>query len=181
VLFFGCRRAEEDFIYERELKGYAADRTLTGLHIAFSRDGPNKVYVQNLLREEGKAVWGYLSGAESRPAAHVYVCGATRMGHDVLEALEAVRRREGGGGVCLLPRCSSAPSHPIPPLPFPHPPPLHYLLCAGRRRAREAVSGRGEQVREADAGGPPLRAGAVERVRRRGRDGRQWQWGALPC
>ncbi len=122
VLFFGCRRAEEDFIYERELKGYAADRTLTGLHIAFSRDGPNKVYVQNLLREEGKAVWGYLSGAESRPAAHVYVCGATRMGHDVLEALEAVRRREtvggareGGGGVCLLPHCSSALSpHSLP-------------------------------------------------------------------
>jgi NADPH-ferrihemoprotein reductase len=93
VLFFGCRRAEEDFIYERELKGYVADRTLTGLHIAFSREGPQKVYVQDLLRQEGQGVWRSLSGGGSdeggRPA-HVYVCGATRMGHDVMAALEAV-------------------------------------------------------------------------------------------
>lgn len=42
-LFFGCRSAKEDFIYQQELEGYKASGVLAGLHVAFSRDGPSKV------------------------------------------------------------------------------------------------------------------------------------------
>ena len=43
ILFFGCRRAEQDFIYEQELLGYGAQGTLTQLHTAFSRETNAKV------------------------------------------------------------------------------------------------------------------------------------------
>ena len=51
-LFCGCRRRSEDFLYGRELQGFAADSTLTRLLVAFSRAGPSKVYVQHLLQEQ---------------------------------------------------------------------------------------------------------------------------------
>lgn len=38
VLFFGCRRRDEDFIYEQELLEYSRDKTLTALPLAFSRE-----------------------------------------------------------------------------------------------------------------------------------------------
>jgi NADPH-ferrihemoprotein reductase len=72
LLFFGCRRSDEDFIYEDELLGYTQDGTLTNLYTAFSREQTKKVYVQNKLAEEGARVWSLLSLAEP---AYFYVCG----------------------------------------------------------------------------------------------------------
>jgi NADPH-ferrihemoprotein reductase len=42
-LFFGCRSSAEDFIYRAELEGYLASGVLSGLHVAFSREGASKV------------------------------------------------------------------------------------------------------------------------------------------
>ena len=55
---------------------------LSSLHTAFSRDGAEKVYVQHLIKREAKAVHALLN-----EGAHVYVCGGTRMGKDVKEAI----------------------------------------------------------------------------------------------
>jgi len=101
TLFFGCRSREEDFIFRAELEGFLADGTLAALHVAFSRAQRDKVYVQHLLRERRDELFAALEGAErgsgagagAAPAArraHVFVCGATRMGADVLQAFEAV-------------------------------------------------------------------------------------------
>ncbi len=38
VLFFGNRHMRRDFLYQEELRRFVADRTLTCLHTAFSRD-----------------------------------------------------------------------------------------------------------------------------------------------
>lgn len=38
VLFFGCRKKSEDYIYEDELTSYEKDGTIADLHVAFSRD-----------------------------------------------------------------------------------------------------------------------------------------------
>jgi sulfite reductase alpha subunit-like flavoprotein len=42
-LFFGCRSSSEDYIYMQELEGYLASGVLSGLHVAFSREGASKV------------------------------------------------------------------------------------------------------------------------------------------
>ena len=42
VLFFGCRKKSEDYIYEDELTTYSQDGTLAKLHVAFSRDQVRK-------------------------------------------------------------------------------------------------------------------------------------------
>jgi sulfite reductase (NADPH) flavoprotein alpha-component len=49
------------------------------------------VYVQHLIADAGADVWALLARG-----AHVYVCGATSMGHDVLAAFEAVHEAHGG-------------------------------------------------------------------------------------
>ena len=70
VLYFGCRRKAEDYIYEEELAKYLEDGTLSKLHVAFSRDQANKVYVQHLMKENRSEVFKLLEGG-----GHVYVCG----------------------------------------------------------------------------------------------------------
>lgn len=38
ILFFGCRRHQEDFIYEKEILEYFKQGIITQLYLAFSRD-----------------------------------------------------------------------------------------------------------------------------------------------
>lgn len=51
LLFFGCRHAGHDFIYEAELRGFQGSGTLSRLEVAFSRDGRAKTYVQHRMAE----------------------------------------------------------------------------------------------------------------------------------
>jgi NADPH-ferrihemoprotein reductase len=87
VLFFGCRRRDEDFIYEQELLSYTQNGTLTNLFTAFSRENSmKKVYVQHLLAEEGDMVFELVD----QQNAYFFVCGGTSMGTDVNKALEQI-------------------------------------------------------------------------------------------
>ncbi|EQC33246.1 hypothetical protein SDRG_09229 [Saprolegnia diclina VS20] len=91
VLFFGCRRQSEDYLYADELAAFQSSGTLTQLHCAFSRDTATKVYVQHLIATQGAYVYELL-----RNGAHVYVCGATVMGADVHKAIVSVVQKHGG-------------------------------------------------------------------------------------
>lgn len=80
VLFFGCRKRSEDFLYEKEWQQY---KEVLGdnfvLHTAFSRDGPKKVYVQHQLEEYGEEIHKLLE-----QKAYFYVCGdAAHMAREV--------------------------------------------------------------------------------------------------
>ncbi len=88
MLFFGCRRPDQDYLYAEELKGYAADG-LVELHTAFSRlDGEPKTYVQDLVRREQDRVWALIEAG-----AIVYVCGdGGKMEPDVKCALVDIYR-----------------------------------------------------------------------------------------
>lgn len=92
VLFFGCRRRDEDYIYANELAQFEAQGVLTQLHLAFSREQDEKVYVQHLVAQHGEAVWDLVH----RENAYVYVCGATGMGNDVHRVLVEILERHGG-------------------------------------------------------------------------------------
>ena len=81
-LFYGHQHHDRDFFYEDELAGMKAAGVLTRLSLAWSRDGAEKFYVQDRMRQTGREVWqGIAEGA------YVYVCGAIAMGRDVEHAL----------------------------------------------------------------------------------------------
>jgi sulfite reductase (NADPH) flavoprotein alpha-component len=81
-LFFGHQRRDYDFFYEDELAGMKAAGALTRLSLAWSRDGSEKFYVQDRMRQLGRELWAWLADG-----AHIYVCGdAKRMAKDVERA-----------------------------------------------------------------------------------------------
>jgi NADPH-ferrihemoprotein reductase len=52
VLFFGCRHRNHDYIYESELTGAVEASALSKLHVAFSRMGASKDYVQHHMEAQ---------------------------------------------------------------------------------------------------------------------------------
>jgi sulfite reductase (NADPH) flavoprotein alpha-component len=84
-LFFGDRQYTHDFLYQLDWQEALADGALTRLDVAFSRDTPEKVYVQHKLFERRKELIEWLDGGAS-----FYVCGdAKAMAKDVRAALVA--------------------------------------------------------------------------------------------
>ena len=68
-----------------------ATGVLTRLSLAWSRDGDEKFYVQDRMREVGRDLWAWLADG-----AHVYVCGdAKRMAKDVERALVDIVAQHG--------------------------------------------------------------------------------------
>ena len=69
-MYFGCRHQKEDYIYENEMNEYLNDGTLTKIYTAFSRDQPEKVYVQHLIKQHSEEIHKILD-----EGGHIYVCG----------------------------------------------------------------------------------------------------------
>ncbi|MEW6644321.1 MAG: sulfite reductase subunit alpha [Pseudomonadota bacterium] len=94
-LFFGHQRSDCDFFYADELNAMKASGLLTRLSLAWSRDGKEKFYVQDRMRELGREVWSWLADG-----AHVYVCGdAKRMARDVERALVDITAQFGARSI----------------------------------------------------------------------------------
>lgn len=90
-LFFGHQRSEHDFFYKEELQEMKAVGVLSRLSLAWSRDGSEKFYVQDRMREVGRDLWMWLT-----EGAHLYVCGdAKRMAKDVELALVDIVAQHG--------------------------------------------------------------------------------------
>ena len=90
-LFFGHQRSEHDFFYKDELVAMRDEKFLTRLTLAWSRDGTEKVYVQDRMREVGADLWAWLGDG-----AHFYICGdAKRMAKDVETAIVDVATTHG--------------------------------------------------------------------------------------
>jgi sulfite reductase (NADPH) flavoprotein alpha-component len=82
-LFFGDRRFTHDFLYQLEWQDALKDGSLSRLDLAFSRDAPQKVYVQHRIWEQRRDLVTWLEGG-----ARFYVCGdAKAMAKDVRAAL----------------------------------------------------------------------------------------------
>jgi sulfite reductase (NADPH) flavoprotein alpha-component len=82
-LFFGGRRYTHDFLYQLEWQDALKDGSLTRIDLAFSRDTPEKVYVQNRLWEQRAEVVDWIENG-----ARLYVCGdAKAMAKDVRATL----------------------------------------------------------------------------------------------
>ena len=82
-LFFGDRSFTHDFLYQLDWQEALKDGALTRMDVAFSRDTPEKVYVQHRLWEKRRDLVDWLDNG-----AHVYVCGdAKSMAKDVRATL----------------------------------------------------------------------------------------------
>ncbi|GJD93515.1 Sulfite reductase [NADPH] flavoprotein alpha-component [Methylobacterium iners] len=82
-LFFGDRHFTHDFLYQLEWQEALEDRSLTRIDVAFSRDQPEKIYVQDRIYEHRRELVEWLDGGAS-----FYVCGdAKNMAKDVRNAV----------------------------------------------------------------------------------------------
>jgi sulfite reductase (NADPH) flavoprotein alpha-component len=82
-LFFGDRQFTHDFLYQTEWQDALKDGALTRMDVAFSRDTPEKIYVQHRIWEKRADVVAWLDGG-----ATLYVCGdAKQMAKDVRATL----------------------------------------------------------------------------------------------
>ncbi|KAH8361322.1 hypothetical protein KR084_009177 [Drosophila pseudotakahashii] len=91
ILYFGCRKRSEDYIYEAELEEWVRKGTLN-LKAAFSRDQAKKVYVQHLLEEDADLIWNVIGENKG----HFYICGdAKNMAVDVRNILMKILSTKG--------------------------------------------------------------------------------------
>src|SRR6187401_277797 len=82
-LFFGDRTFTHDFLYQTEWQDALKDGGLTRMDVAFSRDTPDKVYVQHRIWDKRADLIAWLDGG-----ATFYVCGdAKQMAKDVRATL----------------------------------------------------------------------------------------------
>jgi sulfite reductase (NADPH) flavoprotein alpha-component len=78
-LFFGDRTFTHEFLYQLDWQDALKDGSLTHMDVAFSRDRPDKIYVQHKVWERRHELVEWLDGG-----AHFYVCGdAEAMAKDV--------------------------------------------------------------------------------------------------
>lgn len=90
-LIFGDRNSATDFIYQDEIEGMQATGLLTKLDLAFSRDQAEKIYVQDRMIENGKALFEWLENG-----AYFFICGdAYCMAKDVDNALHLIIEQQG--------------------------------------------------------------------------------------
>lgn len=91
-LVFGDQTYTNDFLYQLEWQQLEKDGVLSRIDVAFSRDQPEKIYVQHRLWEARHELFAWL-----QEGAHFYVCGdASRMAKDVEAMLLKVIGEEGG-------------------------------------------------------------------------------------
>ena len=85
-LLFGERNAACDYHYRDELDAWQRDGVLEQLDMVFSRDQPQRRYVQDCLKEQAEALRAWVAAG-----AAIYVCGSLEgMAAGVDDALAAV-------------------------------------------------------------------------------------------
>ena len=91
-LFFGDRNFTHDFLYQLGWQEWLKKGVLSRLDVAFSRDQPEKIYVQQRLWERRAELFAWLDDG-----AHLYVCGDEKaMAKDVHSTLAAIVADQSG-------------------------------------------------------------------------------------
>jgi sulfite reductase (NADPH) flavoprotein alpha-component len=92
-LFFGDRNFSHDFLYQLDWQAFLKDGVLSRIDVAFSRDQPEKIYVQHRMWQRREELYGWLEDG-----AHLYVCGDEKaMAKDVHATLVQIVAEQSGG------------------------------------------------------------------------------------
>lgn len=84
LLFFGCRNAESDYFFKDEWKSLVDNGMSLDVFTAFSRDQRQKVYVQDVIRQQSALVYD----AIANKSGIIFICGSSgKMPQAVREAL----------------------------------------------------------------------------------------------
>jgi sulfite reductase (NADPH) flavoprotein alpha-component len=107
-LVFGERNFTHDFLYQLEWQDWLESGALSRIDVAFSRDQPEKIYVQHRLWQQRRELLHWLE-----EGAHVYVCGDEKgMAKDVdatlVKILAEAERGEEEAGRAKLKELSKA-------------------------------------------------------------------------
>jgi sulfite reductase (NADPH) flavoprotein alpha-component len=90
-LFFGDQSRSWGFYYEEELTAWER-RGFLRLDLAFSRDQPEKIYVQHRMRDRARDFYAWLE-----EGAEIFICGDKgKMAADVQRELARIIETEGG-------------------------------------------------------------------------------------
>lgn len=81
--YFGSRHQSQEYLYGEEIEAFILDGTITRAGLAFSRDGPKKVYIQHKMLEDAEALAQMLQDDKGV----FYLCGPTWPVPDVFKAL----------------------------------------------------------------------------------------------
>lgn len=92
-LFFGERNYSYDFLYQLEWQDHLASGALSRIDVAFSRDQPEKIYVQHRLWERRRDLISWIADG-----ANIYVCGDEKgMARDVDQTLVRILAEDAKG------------------------------------------------------------------------------------
>jgi sulfite reductase (NADPH) flavoprotein alpha-component len=90
LLYMGSRHQREEYLYGEEWEAYQDAGVITLLGRAFSRDQPEKIYIQDRMRQSiDDIVQAYI-----RDEGSFYLCGPTWPVPDVTEVLEEAIKKE---------------------------------------------------------------------------------------
>lgn len=81
--YFGSRHQSSEYLYGEEIEAFLLDGVITKAGLAFSRDGPKKVYIQHKMLDDAQTLAGMLQNDQGV----FYLCGPTWPVPDVFEAL----------------------------------------------------------------------------------------------
>ena len=91
-LFFGDWTEAGEYLYRDEISAYVEDGTIDKLDLAWSREGPEKVYVQHLMAKHAAEIWDWINNG-----GYFYVCGDKNyMAKDVHTTLINICAEHGG-------------------------------------------------------------------------------------
>ena len=91
-LFFGDWTEEGEYLYRDEMEAWRESGLISRHDLAWSRAGPEKVYVQHLMEQHGEEIWNWIDDG-----AYFYVCGDKNyMAKDVHSTLIGICSEYGG-------------------------------------------------------------------------------------
>jgi sulfite reductase (NADPH) flavoprotein alpha-component len=89
--FFGEQYFASDFLYQTEMQNYAETGVLAHIDLAFSRDQPEKIYVQHRMQEKAAGLYEWINNG-----AYIFISGTKDpMSKDVEKTLLQIIEQEG--------------------------------------------------------------------------------------